>query len=430
MIRTNLFWLFFDKFIRVILALFVGAWVARYLGPDSFGKINYSLALIAILGPLISLGFNEIVVKELVTKYHMKHTILGSVFLAQLFAALISVSLIVGSTFYTSDDNQNCITYLVILSVPFSTSAAVKYFMESKVLSYRSSLVELIVLVFMAVLKIIAIKLRLEMVYFVLLTLAEVVLSSLALFYYYHRSFNDLFSWRADFVYIKYLIRLSYPLILSGFAVSVYMRMDQILIANFIGSSELGLFTSALRLSEITYTVPIFFMSTIFPKIISLRDENPDKFIMYFEDVIKILVLVSLIIVAVMSVLSDFIIFRLFGSEFERSSIVLKIHIWSTIFVFIGVAGSKWYLIENLQKYLVFQTLLGALVNLILNFLWLRRYGIVGAAYATLVSQIISSFFFDIFFVKTRFLFFLKARALLSSVPWGMNKLFFRLINS
>ena len=94
MVKKNIFWLFFDKFIRVIISLFVGVWIAKYLGPEQFGTVNYSLAIIGLFGPLISLGLNEIVVKELINEPNNKHKIIGSTFVAQISSSLFSFFLI------------------------------------------------------------------------------------------------------------------------------------------------------------------------------------------------------------------------------------------------------------------------------------------------------------------------------------------------
>src|ERR1017187_4370185 len=62
----NMGWLFVDKFIRLGAGLFVGAWIARYLGPEQFGLLNFSIAFAALVGIMANLGLDGIVVRDLV----------------------------------------------------------------------------------------------------------------------------------------------------------------------------------------------------------------------------------------------------------------------------------------------------------------------------------------------------------------------------
>lgn len=73
-------WLFADKAVRMSIGLIVGVWLARYLGPDRFGKFNYAIAFAALFSPIATLGLNGVVVRELVHHSERKNEILGSAF--------------------------------------------------------------------------------------------------------------------------------------------------------------------------------------------------------------------------------------------------------------------------------------------------------------------------------------------------------------
>jgi Na+-driven multidrug efflux pump len=88
------------------------------------------------------------------------------------------------------------------------------------------------------------------------------------------------------------------------------------------------------------------------------------------------------------------------------------IHIWAGVFVFLGVASAKWFLVENLQMLSLQRAIYGMITNIILNFILIPKYGIQGAAFATLVSQAISTYIIDFFHIKTRKMFYMKSKTI------------------
>ena len=69
-----------------------------------------------------------------------------------------------------------------------------------------------------------------------------------------------------------------------------------------------------------------------------------------------------------------------FGLEYVAAAPILVLHIWASLFVFMGVAGGRWLVLENLQILSLERTLLGAISNICLNLVLIPKFGIVGAA--------------------------------------------------
>ena len=109
---------------------------------------------------------------------------------------------------------------------------------------------------------------------------------------------------------------------------------------------------------------------------------------------------------------SDFLISSLYGVEYKDAIPVLKIYIWATVFVSIGIVSSKWFILENLNKITLYRCIIGVIVNILLNFWLIPIFGIAGAAFSTVISQFIQSYFSNIFFSRTRKIFVLQTKAL------------------
>jgi O-antigen/teichoic acid export membrane protein len=98
-----------------------------------------------------------------------------------------------------------------------------------------------------------------------------------------------------------------------------------------------------------------------------------------------------------MTFLRDEVVKLIYGEAYEKAGKVLMIHIWTLVFVFLGVAFSHYLLSENLTKVSFYRTFLGAVLNVLLNFLWIPKYGIMGVVVATLVTQFAVNYAYDIF---------------------------------
>jgi O-antigen/teichoic acid export membrane protein len=209
------------------------------------------------------------------------------------------------------------------------------------------------------------------------------------------------------------LLKDSWPLILSGVVISVYMKIDQVMIKEMMNNEAVGQYSAALRLSEVWYFIPMVIANSLFPAIINAKNQSEKLYYDRLQKLYDFMTWMAIFIALPMTFLSDWLINLLFGEEYHQAGNVLMIHIWASVFVFLGVASSKWFISENLQKYSFYRTLTGAIINILLNYIMIPLYGILGAAMATLISQSIASYFFNITNKKLRYTFLLQTNAIL-----------------
>ena len=100
-ILKNIGWLFFDRVFRMGMALVVGAWVARYLGPEQYGSINYLMATIGLFASFAALGLDSMIVKEIVDHPHKSSTIMSTVFSMRLLSGIDIIFSCVLASFFT-----------------------------------------------------------------------------------------------------------------------------------------------------------------------------------------------------------------------------------------------------------------------------------------------------------------------------------------
>jgi len=413
-IISNIGWLFGDKILRVGVGLFVGIWIARYLGPEQFGLMNYAIAFVALFASIANLGLNSIVVRDLVQDPASANTTMGTSFVLSVLGGFSAFCLSLLAINYARPDDELAKFIVVLLSLlmVFKATDVVRYWFESRVQSKYVVWMENGIFLIFAAIKIGLIVAEAPLLAFIWALFAEGLLVATGLMIVYALQGGQINAWKTQISRAKNLIKDSWPLILSGLAIMIYMRIDQIMLGQMLGDESVGIYSAAVKISEVWYFIPMTVVASVFPSIIEAKKQNETLYYDRLQKLYDIMVLVALTVAILMTFLSDWVVTLLFGKAYLEASTVLSVHIWAGIFVFLGVASGKWFIIEGLQRYSFYRTLLGAIVNIVSNFFLISKYGIIGAAIATFFSQIIAAYIFDIICLKTRVLFWMKTRAL------------------
>ncbi|PKN87292.1 MAG: flippase [Deltaproteobacteria bacterium HGW-Deltaproteobacteria-1] len=412
-ILNNITWMFFDKFLRLGVGLFVGVWIARYLGPEQFGLLSYALAFVALFTAVANLGLNGIVVRDLVQDPSNAETTMGTSFVLSVLGGFGTFCLSLLAIGYARPDDELAKFIVVLLSLlmVFKATDVVRYWFESQVQSKYIIWMENGVFLAMSTIKICLILTSAPLIAFVWAIFVESLIVAVGLLGIYEWRGGKLTAWRFRFARAKILLKDSWPLILSGLAIMVYMRIDQLMLGQMLGNESVGIYSAAVRISEIWYFIPIAIVASVFPSIIEAKKQDETIYNQRLQKLYDMMVILALSLALLMTFLSDWVVTLLFGNAYQQSGPILAIHIWAGIFVFLGVASGKWFLIEGLQRYTFYRTLLGAVVNVGLNILMIPKFGATGAAYATVISYAIAAMFSDLLQKETRPMFKMKLRA-------------------
>jgi O-antigen/teichoic acid export membrane protein len=409
----NTFWLMGEKVIRLVVALSIGVWVTRYLGPEQFGILSYAQSFVAIFAAFSTLGLTDIVMRELVKSQENKNVILGTSFGLQTLGSLfIMICLSVAIYLNDNDELTNKIIIILGLVTFINSFGVINAYFNSTVKSKYIALPSLIGLVISTLLKVFLILSEASLIFFVYLLAFDIVFLSIGQIWFYSQNNHSIFKWHFSWNMAKKLLLDSWPLILSSIVISVYMKIDQVMIQELMGNAAVGQYSAAVRLSEAWYFIPTIICSSLFPAIINAKLKNNELYMSRLQRLYDLMVVLGFSIVIPVTLLSEWGINLLYGQAFAQAAPVLNIHIWAGVFVFLGVANQKWFISENLQAYNIFCLGFGMVSNIILNLILIPKSGILGAAYATLASQFIASVLAPLFFKKTRISFVMMIRSL------------------
>jgi O-antigen/teichoic acid export membrane protein len=418
-IIANVTWLFTDRILRMVFGIVVGAWVARYLGAEKFGQYNYAIAFVNLFGAFATLGLDQIVIRDIVRDTSAKEQILGTAFILRLMgggvALLISTAMLVGLR--PGDTLTQGLTVIVAASLVFQAFDVIDFWFQSQVQSKYTVWAKNFAFVLTNIAKVVLIQTKAPLVMFAWIYSAEFALSALGLAIAYQTQGGLLKAWRFTLPWSRRLLTDSWTLILSSFVIGIYMRIDQIMLGQMVGNEAVGVYSVAVRISELWYFVPMAIANSVFPSLVEAKQVSES---LYYERIQKIFNFMSLMSYGVaifFSLTASFIIRLLFGVEYEAAASILIIHVWTGLFVSSGLIRSLWTTTEGLMQFAFITTAIGALINVGLNLLFIREYQGTGAAIATVISQAFATCISSAFFGKTRRIFVMQLKALLWPNP-------------
>ena len=410
----NIGWLFFDKILRMGVGFFVGVWIVRYLGPEQFGLLSFATAFVGLFGAFATLGLQSIVVRDIVRNPDRAPETLGTTAILQLIGGTAAYLIVLIAIAYLRPDDAIVRSIVAILgsTMLLKASEISVYWFESKVLSKYTVWVQNGIFLVFATVKVVLILQQASLIAFVWTMLAEAVVVAIILLGVMSKYGLLLTKLRINIKSAKSLLKDSWPLLLSGIAVTIYMKIDQIMLGHMIGVEAVGIYSAALRISEVWYFIPMTIVASTFPAILESKKRSEKQYYARLQKLFDLMVVISVGLALPTTFLSTSIVTLLFGETYGDAGMILSIHIWAAVFVFLGVASSQWYIAEGRQVLSLQRTVIGAFVNVALNLWLIPVYGAVGAALATLISYSVAAFFADVIYKETRKIFYMKVRAL------------------
>lgn len=420
-IIKNIYWAVVGKTVTLLGTLLVGILVARYLGPEQYGVMNYVVSYVSLFQILASFGMDNIEVRELSKHNVSRDVIMGTAFRLKLIFAIITVVLVIVTAFlFESDKFTIAMISIYSLSIILNRFSVIKNYFTSIVWNEYIVKSEILRTCVSAVIKVILLFLKAPLWAFVCVLTFDFVLLSAGYVYAYKNKVDSISKWCFDKNVAKYFIKQSYPLLLSGAAVIVYQRIDQVMIGNILDKKSVGMFSVASKFVEILIFMPTIIAQSITPTLIRIREKSLDEYHDKSQIFMSVTIWFCLFISLITCVCSHRIVVCTFGYEFLNSVPILQILSFKAVSVAISSTAGQIIIIENLQKYTIWRDVLGCFVCVILNAILLPKIGVKGAAFTAFISNISAGYFSDILIPCYRHIFKKQTCAIL----WGWKCLF------
>jgi len=410
---ANTSWLLAERVFRLAVNLFVGIYVARYLGPQQFGILSYALSFVSIFSAFALLGLDTIIVRELVKEEGHRDEILGTACCLKLFGALVVLLMItLVLPFIDVTQREMALVYVITVGLLFQSVNVIDFFFQAKVQSRYVVKAQVVQVALSAAVKLLLVWNDAPLLWFGIVIAADHFVLGVGLISMYSKSGRTVFRWCYRWMLAKKLLREAWPLIFSALAVSVYMQIDQVMIKIMLDAEAVGNYAAAVRISEAWYFIPIAITASLFPAIVKAKEVEEYHYRQKLQKLGDLMVWLAVGVALPITFIADWLVKLLFGAEFHSAGPVLSIHVWAGVFVFIGCVVGRSFVADNNQILNLYRNVAGMLVNIGLNLLLIPEWGINGAAIATIISYAVSSYFVIVIFKSGRANFILVTKSL------------------
>ena len=383
----NSAWMMTEYGLKVISGIFVGIYVARYLGPEQFGILSYALAIVTIFMAISRLGMESILVRDISKNPLQRQAYMSTAFGVMWIAAIVVLILL--STliyFLEADFNTQLYTWIIASGILFQTFMVIDYNFQAQVQAKFSSIAKSVALGLSAIVKIYLVWLQADLFIFAIAYAVDhLFVAVILLVMHLHKKQINFFK-GFDKRLVKPLLTSAWPMILAALAGMLYMRIDQVMIKNILDAHQLGLYSAATKIYEGWIIIPVVLSLSLLPAIVSLKSKSNARYESGLSKLIALLFWVCFLFAVFITIFDELIIKLTFGIEFMDSSHVLVILVWAAMFNAIGSVSARYLTVEGMEKKIAFRTFIGLIINIILNLILIPRYGIEGAAYATFIT--------------------------------------------
>lgn len=389
-ITTNFISLITSEIISKFLQLVIFVYLARRLGKDDFGVFSFGLAFALIVAVIADFGLNYLFVREisrnknLASKYLFNGIVvkiflsIATVFLAYLFLDLMGYSYEVKT-----------VAYIMLFFTLMQSFTELNYAIFR---AFERMYYEMGIKISRMLILIVAISYLLRNDYGLVASTLAFPLTELVIFtistWLVYRRFTKI-SFEFDYNFSKRILKESSLFFFSIVFTTLYMYVGQIMISKLRSTTEVGVYSAAANIVTALFLIPLIYGNSIYPVISRFYITSKKSLKFAYEKSFKYMFIIGLPIASGLYFLSDDIVLLLYGKEYMVSATILSILSGYLFLKFLNPVTGFTLMAINKQGTRLFSQGMAAIINIILNLILIPIFGIVGAAFATLITEII-----------------------------------------
>ena len=392
-VRGNVLWLLADRGWRLILNIAVLGVLARHLGVEEFGRLNYAASLAAIFATLASLGLEGLIVRELVRRPEDWRTLLGTAAGLRLAGGFLAM-LVVGLAAMGNSDGRALAVLAMLVACGFVPQAleVTDLWFQKEIQSRHTAVARGVAALLGAGVKLKLVAMNAPLTWFAAALGLDLALAATALAWTYQTRGGRILEWRFCRTTAQRLLRESAPLIGAGLLVAVFLRVEQVMVRELLGDSAAGVYFVAARLAEQWLVLPGLLVTSVYPLLVGSQSADPSNHAGQMQQLFDALTLLGLLIALCVAAFGPWLVPLIFGEKYRAAVPVLLVLAWTAPVIFNGAARAQYFLLQNLTFYHVPSVLIGIAVNVAVGLWALPRFGPVGAAASALGGYVCSAF--------------------------------------
>lgn len=401
----NSLWQIGEKILTMLVTVIATSLIARYLGPQDYGVVNYIISVVSLFTAFSTFGMQEITIKDFVNEEDSKEHILGTSFVIRFIGGILLIMISQITLYILNGAN---ITYQILgiimgSCILFKSFEVIEYYLQSQMNLKTTAIIRFITTITVAISRILIVIFDGGIIGFTFTYLLDAAIAGV-LFLIYYKNKVTKSRWRFNKIYARKILKRCWYVAIAGLLGTIYMRIDQIMLGNMlINTAENGLYSAAIRIAEMWYFVPTAVIASFQPSITEYKKtKNNEEYTRRLQQLYDIVAGIGIFFGISIMLFGGLAVNILYGPEYAGATNVLMISVWAGLFATLGSARAIWLINENLQKYTIVYTVVGAVVNIVLNYLMIPSLGAMGAAITTLISQFVANILVLFFFKDTR----------------------------
>ena len=404
----NTGWIVSARMVAYVVSFLTMAIVARYLGPENFGKLSYAQTFVSLFSVFASLGIDQILLRDLVAQPEKEYELLGTAFIAKLaFGGLTLAVTIISSLIINDDLILTWLIGIIALAFVIQPFGVISQVFTAQVKSKYLAYATIVIAFLIPLCKLLVVYFNNGILFFAGVITLEALIYVLVYIYVYHYYFKrTLWQWQFSYQRLLRLLRDAWPLVLATFSSYIYARIDQVMVQHYIDSTAVGFYDIAVRLTDLLGFAPGVIVGSLFPAIVSARARDAAEYKKRFTALIWLMILLTTISAGIMFLIAPLIVSLMFGPAFTPAVALVRIYAWSMTGSLGIVLMQQYFIAEHRSQLFLLFSVTGAIVNIGLNTWFIPYFGMTGAAYATLITL---TTMLGLFFITRKWLFRLTA---------------------
>ncbi len=375
-----------EKVITFILIIIL----ARYLGVEGYGIFSLALSFVGLLSlQLFDGGFNCLLMRETAQGVVNRKQLLGCVLAGK---GIIGIIVLFGIIFlavglaYPEDAIYSIIIYGVSMYILSFSNTFRAVFIALEKAEFESFLIILNrFLLLGGIIFCVVLKIKIPEIMATYLV-ASLIILCLGRYLCKKKFYSP--SWKVDYKSIKNLLKETMPFTISAMMGEIFYNIDNVMISKMVGLESVGYYNAAYRLSYSGILIANTMALAIYPYLSKNWLEDRDKVFRVFGKLFKMLIILSMALTLTSVIISDNIILLVFGKQFKASIVPFQILVFSLPSFCLAHLTNRTLDAIGEQRFKANTMIAGVIINVVLNFILIYKFKIIGASIATVVTSI------------------------------------------
>jgi polysaccharide transporter, PST family len=379
---ANIIWLGLERLTQIAVAIAVSGLVARYFGPDVFGKWQYANTLLLVLAPLTWVCGAEILVPTIVERPASElGTVLGSAFALRMTVSALAlaatwIGIAAGAVDPLVGAMLGGLAVTMLFREPFI--GVINSWLQSMTYSKPQLVTSIVTALIKAGLVYLCVRIAVAPAHFGWLWTAEAAAIGAVLVVYFVRRHGGTLGWRVEGPLLRHFASAGTVFWAGLVCMYLFLKLDRLMLQQAISFADLGRYSAAQQINENWIALGLMLAQTIAPAFI-YRVHDTQHLRRNMSRLIVFAAVLMALGACVLDLLAHFIITRVFGPNYEGAIGIFRWCVWLSVPAGIEAIGNLVVLKYQAKFVLLGKWVLALAVAFAVNLVAIARLGSYGA---------------------------------------------------